>query len=88
MSLFRPINSSESNLYTIRASLGKDSSLGVFNTGSTAIPTTTILASNDSSNPVTVDHLSSPSSSNLPKGFYIKYIRFYIIIKIVIAYLI
>mgnify|MGYP000235121660 FL=1 len=74
MPLFRPINSAESNLYTIRVSIGKDSSKGVFNTGSTAIPTDSIIASNDSSNATTVNHLSSPSSSNLPSGFYIKYV--------------
>ena len=74
MPLFRPVNSSESNLYTIRVSVGTGSIKGVFNTGSTAIPTASILASNDSSNATTVDHLSSPSLSNLPSGFYIKYV--------------
>ena len=74
MSLFRPVNSSESNLYTIRLSIGSGSSKGVFNTTTTALPTDTILASNDSSNPITINHLSSPSYNNLPKGFYLKYI--------------
>lgn len=74
MSLFRPVNSSESNLYTIRLSIGVGSTIGVFNTGTTSLPTDSIIASNDSSNPITVNHLSSPSYSNLPKGFYIKYV--------------
>ena len=74
MSLFRPVNSSESNLYTIRLSIGIDSTIGVFNTGTTSLPTNSIIASNDSSNPNTVNHLSSPSYSNLPKGFYLKYV--------------
>ncbi len=74
MALFRPINSSESNLYTIRLCIGKGSTVGVFNTGTTAMPTNSILASNDSSNPITVDHLSSPTFNNLPKGFFLKYI--------------
>ena len=74
MSLFRPVNSSESNLYTIRLSIGIDSTIGVFNTGTTSLPTNSIIASNDLSNPITVNHLSSPSYSNLPKGFYLKYI--------------
>ena len=74
MSLFRPVNSSESNLYTIRLSIGSGSTVGVFNTGTTSLPTDSIIASNDSSNAITVNHLSSPSYSNLPKGFYMKYI--------------
>jgi hypothetical protein len=74
MALFRPVNSSESNLYTIRVSIGIDSSIGVFNTGTTSLPSESIIASNDSSNPITVNHLSSPSYSNLPKGFYLKYV--------------
>jgi hypothetical protein len=74
MSLFRPINSSESNLYTIRLSIGLGSTKGIFNTGTTALPTNSIIASNDSSNAITVDHLSSPSYNNLPKGFYLKYV--------------
>jgi hypothetical protein len=74
MSLFRPVNSSESNLYTIRLTIGIDSPVGVFKTGTTSLPTNSIIASNDSSNPITVNHLSSPSYSNLPRGFYLKYI--------------
>ena len=74
MALFRPVNSSESNLYTIRVSIGIDSPIGVFNTGTTSLPSESIIASNDSSNPITINHLSSPSYSNLPKGFYLKYI--------------
>lgn len=74
MSLFRPVNSSESNLYTIRVSIGVGSTIGVFNTNSTSLPTNSIIASNDSSNSITVNHLSSPSYSNLPRGFYIRYL--------------
>ena len=74
MSLFRPVNSSESNLYTIRLSIGSGSTKGVFNTGTTSLPTDSIIASNDSDNPITVDHLASPTYNNLPKGFYIKYV--------------
>jgi len=72
MALFRPLNSSESNLYTIRLSIGYGSSVGVFNTGTTSLPTNSIIASNDTSNAITVNHLSSPSYNNLPKGFYLK----------------
>lgn len=71
--MFRPTNSSESNLFTIRAALGYGSSLGVFNTGANAIANNAILASNSSGNPTTVDHLASPTSNNLPSGFYIQY---------------
>jgi hypothetical protein len=74
MALFRPVNSSESNLYTIRLSIGSGSTVGVFNTGSTSLPSGSIIASNDSSNSITVNHLSSPSYNNLPKGFYLKYV--------------
>ena len=74
MSLFRPVNSSESNLFTIRLSIGSGSTKGVFNTGTTSLPTDSIIASNDSDNPITVDHLASPTYNNLPKGFYIKYV--------------
>ena len=74
MALFRPVNSSESNLYTIRLSIGSGSTKGVFNTGTTVLPNGSIVASNDSSNAITVDHLSSPTYNNLPKGFYMKYV--------------
>lgn len=74
MSLFRPVNSSESNLYTIRLSIGSGSTKGVFNTNTILLPTGSVIASNDSNNPITVNHLSSPSYNNLPKGFYLKYI--------------
>lgn len=75
MALFRPVNSSESNLYTIRLTIGRGSSKGVFNTSSTSLPSGSIIASNDSSNSINVNHLSSPSYSNLPKGFYLKYVN-------------
>ena len=71
--MFRPTNSSESNLFTIRVALGFGSTLGVFNTGANAIANNAILASNSSGNPTTVDHLASPTSNNLPSGCYIQY---------------
>ena len=71
--MFRPTNSSESNLFTIRVALGFGSTLDVFNTGANAIANNAILASNSSGNPTTVDHLASPTSNNLPSGFYIQY---------------
>lgn len=74
MSLFRPVNSSESNLFTIRVSLGYGSNKGVFDTSTNAISNDSILCSNNSSNPVTVDHLASPTYNNLPKDFFIKYV--------------
>ena len=72
--MFRPTNSSESNLFTIRVALGYGSVLGVFNTAANGIANTAILASNSSGNATTVDHLASPTSNNLPSGFYIQYI--------------
>ena len=64
--MFRPTNSSESNLFTIRVALGYGSTLGVFNTGTNVIANNAILASNSSGNATTVDHLASPTSNNLP----------------------
>ena len=72
MSLFRPINSSESNLFTIRVSVGKGSSIGVFSTTTNPIDNS-VIVSNNSSYTVSVDHLSTPTKNNLPKGFYIYY---------------
>ena len=72
MSLFRPINSSESNLFTIRLSIGKGSTAGVFNTTENSI-NDSVIVSNNSSNTVSVDHLASPTKNNLPKDFYIYY---------------
>jgi hypothetical protein len=66
--MFRPTNSSESNLFTIRASLGFGSPLGAFNT----IANAAIIASNASGSAVTANYLSSPAN-NLPSGFYIQY---------------
>lgn len=72
MSLFRPVNSSESNLYTIRVSIGKGSLKGVFDTNDNTI-NDKVIVSNNVDNAVEVDHLSSPAMNNLPKGFFIKY---------------
>ena len=46
MSLFRPINSSESNLFTIRLSVGKGSTTGVFSTTSNPIDDKVIVSNN------------------------------------------
>ena len=75
MSLFRPVNSSESNLFTIRVSLGNGSNKGVFDTSNNPIVNDDILCSNNSNNTVTVDHLSSPTYNNLPRGFFIKFVE-------------
>jgi hypothetical protein len=72
MALFRPINSSESNLFTIRVSVGSGSSNGVFNTNLYNI-SNKIIVSNNSTNVVEQDHLATPSKNNLPNGFYIYY---------------
>jgi len=69
MSLFRPVNSSESNLYTIRLSFGVDSTLGKFNLLSDCV-----VASNNSLTSVTKDYLSSPSNNNLPINFTCNYV--------------
>jgi hypothetical protein len=77
--MFRPVNSSESNLFTIRVSIGYGSPLGVFGYGGISPlgngTTDDIIASNSSSNPVTQNFLASPASSNLPSGFYIQYLK-------------
>ena len=67
--MFRPTNSSESNLFTIRCALGTSNPTGAFNT----LLNNDVIASNSSGNPVTTNYLSSPTSNNLPTGFYIKY---------------
>lgn len=72
MALFRPLNSSESNLFTIRTVIGLGSSVGVFNTGTSAIADGNIIAG-ASDITVNVDHLSTPTSNNLPSGFKIVY---------------
>ena len=74
--MFRPINSSESNIFTIRASIGFGSSLGAFNsTGLTNTTTYTIASSTGAGVSGTFkDYLSSPSYTNLPSGFYINYL--------------
>jgi hypothetical protein len=70
--MFRPINSSESNLFTIRASIGYGSPAGTF--GSTRVwNATEIIASNESMYPVTLDYLAAPTYNNLPSGFHIYY---------------
>jgi len=68
MSLFKPLNSAESNLFTIRCVLGVGSPKGVFDT----IPDGHIIAGS-SDQTVDTDYLSSPSSNNLPSGFKIVY---------------
>ena len=70
MSLFRPVNSAESNLFTIRLSFGVDSILGNFNN----LDGDYTIASNNSSFVVNKDYLSSPSHNNLPINFSCKYI--------------
>jgi hypothetical protein len=74
--MFRPINSSESNIFTIRASIGYGSSLGVFNsTGLTNTTTYTIASSTGAGVGGTfLNYLSSPAYTNLPSGFYINYL--------------
>jgi len=67
--MFRPTNSSESNLFTIRVALGFGSTLGAFNT----VANGAVIASNNASATVTADYLSSPTANNLPSGFYIVY---------------
>ena len=67
--MFRPTNSSESNLFTIRAALGYGSPLGAFNT----LVNGAVIASNTTATPVTYNYLSSPSANNLPSGFNIVY---------------
>ena len=70
MDVFRPLNSSESNLYTLRISLGSGSELGSFNT----LVHNDVLISNNPNINVTKNYISSPSKSNLPKDFVVKYI--------------
>lgn len=69
MSLFRPVNSAESNLFTIRASFGVDSELGKFNN----LDTDYVLASNNSTISVTQNYLASPSNNNLPSNFVVDF---------------
>lgn len=72
--MFRPVNSSESNLFTIRVSIGYGSSIGNFVFGATG--TYTIASSTGALiSPGTsfLNYLASPSFSNLPSGFYINY---------------
>lgn len=74
MNVFRPMNSDESNLFKIRLSIGFGSPLGVFNTSTNTLNNNDIIASNNSSNIVTKNHLSAPTNNLLPQNFYIKYI--------------
>ena len=74
MNVFRPMNSDESNLFKIRLSIGFGSPLGVFNTSINTLNNNDIIASNNSSNIVTKNHLSAPTNNLLPQNFYIKYI--------------
>jgi hypothetical protein len=64
MSLFRPLNSSESNLFTIRISIDN------FNT----LTNDENIVSNNSSYSSTNTYLTSPTYNVLPKDFYIKYV--------------
>lgn len=70
MSLFRPVNSAESNLFTIRTSFGVDSQLGKFNN----LDEDCVITSNNSNTPVTRNYLSSPSVNNLPLNFVVDYV--------------
>lgn len=74
MDIFRPTNSSESNLFTIRFSVGLGSELGVFNTSVNTLSENDILISNNPTQIVTKDYLTSPSRSNLPNNFFLKYV--------------
>jgi hypothetical protein len=74
MNVFRPMNSDESNLFKIRLSIGFGSPLGVFDTNTNTLNNNDIIASNNSSNIVTKNHLSAPTNNLLPQNFYIKYI--------------
>jgi len=65
--MFRPINSSESNVYTIRTCVGYGSALGNFSFNDTAETKTIVSASGTPSE----DYLASPSKNNLPSGFTI-----------------
>jgi hypothetical protein len=69
MSLFRPVNSAESNLFTIRSSFGVDSQLGNFNN----LDVDCVVASNDSTIPTTKFYLASPSTNNLPLNFVVDF---------------
>ena len=67
--MFRPTNSSESNLFTIRCTLGFGSPLGAFNT----LANGAVIASNSVASPVTANYLASPTANNLPSNFTIVY---------------
>ena len=73
MQIFRPMNSDESNLFKIRLSIGFGSTLGVFDTNSNTLINGDIIASNNSSQSVTKDYLSSPTNNLLPNNFVLKY---------------
>jgi len=73
MQIFRPMNSEESNLFKIRLSIGFGSTLGVFDTNSNTLINGDIIASNNSSQKVTKDYLSSPTNNLLPTNFVLKY---------------
>jgi hypothetical protein len=72
--MFRPISSSESNLYTIRATIGYGSSTGVLKFTNAVVNTNYSIAA-AATGAITpspgYNYLSSPSSSNLPNGFNI-----------------
>ena len=74
--MFRPTNSSESNIFTIRASIGYGSTSGVFNSTGLGNGTYTIASSTGTfvaPGTVYLSYLSSPAYTNLPSGFYINY---------------
>jgi hypothetical protein len=70
MSIFRPLNSGESNLFTIRCVIGKGSKNGVFD--SLTSGHTIAGAFNETTD---VDYLSTPASRNLPENFKIEYVE-------------
>jgi hypothetical protein len=74
MNVFRPMNSDESNLFKIRLSLGFGSPLGAFDTNTNTLNNGDIIASNNTSNVVSKNHLAAPTNNLLPKDFYIKYV--------------
>jgi hypothetical protein len=70
--MFRPLNSSESNLFTIRASIGYGSQQGVFKFSNASTNGTYIIAGGaDTLITSGFNYLSSPSTSNLPYIFSI-----------------
>ena len=73
--MFRPINSSESNLYTIRATVGnmptETSGISYTTVGTTLYTIASYNGLKSASASSYVNSLISPSKNNLPSGFYI-----------------